>query len=481
MIKNNNLSELIPPPDFQMNQKLGRIIVGTPVGRNIYHAHDPLRGFDTCIKVVNGDCEQAKQMLEDEFRLLDRFSGSGYVVKVFDMHEVDYGPGKLLVMSMEYTPDSSLANWITINRNNFELRRQEGMRYLAELINAIEFLYSNGFVYYTIDPGNILIFDAHLKLSDMIDWSSYSGSVCVNSNNYELAAPELFIATKASELNFSAVIYSLGAILYQMFSEIGEVPYVGTFQQVREKHLYLPIPRVGIDLVDKVIQRSMAKLPDQRYQNIEELKSDLINISSAASQVVMDVDAMCVKISDLINNSQWQDAYDLCQEVLVIFPDHESINNIANELETKKSDLNNCMEKLKDKFGNNPISNDLELLNKAVMINGQPTEEMYSIAASIERRQAEYDQYFHNCKTAISRQEWGLALNCIELALRVNNNDVETLFWLNLIKDIMEVKRNMESAMQNSNTDAAVFFAEKLDKYFIDLGLLQVEENITQE
>jgi hypothetical protein len=95
-------------------------------------------------------------------------------------------------------------------------------------------------------------------------------------------APERHTGSRSS---VSSDIYSLGCLLLTMLT--GRPPYEGTDAQVAAQHLHGPVPQytgkgVVAGAVNAVLQRSMAKKPDERYDTAAEMHADLKRARSLA-------------------------------------------------------------------------------------------------------------------------------------------------------------------------------------------------------
>jgi serine/threonine protein kinase len=78
-------------------------------------------------------------------------------------------------------------------------------------------------------------------------------------------------------------LYSLGAILYEMLT--GEKPYHGdTVSALIFQHMHAPIPELPIEFADlqSLLEKLMAKNPEERFKNTSELFGALTNLGAAA-------------------------------------------------------------------------------------------------------------------------------------------------------------------------------------------------------
>jgi serine/threonine-protein kinase len=206
-------------------------------------------------------------------------------IRVTDFGEDERGHGFLV---MEFLSGKTLK----------QLIRDEGPLPLARVVDitrqvgdALNAAHEQGVVHRDLKSDNIMLLDTmtgdHAKVLDFGIAKINEPDGVVDTN---LTAPNLVIGTpqymspeqcsQDAEIDARSDIYSLGVILYEML--VGHVPFSGDSPtMVMMKHLQEPVPSVLEERSDlpasvaRVVARAMAKVPDNRYQNVAELIEDL--------------------------------------------------------------------------------------------------------------------------------------------------------------------------------------------------------------
>ncbi|HEX7297154.1 MAG TPA: serine/threonine-protein kinase, partial [Pyrinomonadaceae bacterium] len=161
---------------------------------------------------------------------------------------------------------------------------------MRQVGDALKAAHDQGVVHRDLKSDNIMLTTTavgeHAKVLDF-------GIAKINepeTPDAELTAPNLVIGTpqymspeqcsQSTQIDFRSDIYSFGVILYEML--VGHVPFTGDSPtMVMLKHLQEPVPSVLSERDDlpapigQIITRAMAKVPDNRYQNITDLLEDL--------------------------------------------------------------------------------------------------------------------------------------------------------------------------------------------------------------
>jgi serine/threonine-protein kinase len=160
-----------------------------------------------------------------------------------------------------------------------------------QICDALNAAHSQGVVHRDLKSDNIMLLDTtigdHAKVLDFGIAKINEPDGAVDTG---LTAPNLVIGTpqymspeqcsQETEIDSRSDIYSLGVILYEML--VGHVPFSGESPtMVMMKHLQEPVPSVLEErndvppAVGRVVARAMAKVRDNRYQNVAELIEDL--------------------------------------------------------------------------------------------------------------------------------------------------------------------------------------------------------------
>ncbi|MHC5037811.1 MAG: serine/threonine protein kinase [Planctomycetota bacterium] len=155
--------------------------------------------------------------------------------------------------------------------------------YATQILRAIQYISRLDLVHRDIKPGNILI-DAggNAKLGDFGFVKSRSElEKELGMEGMVLGTPDYIAPEQAlgDDVDFRSDIYSLGASLYHMVT--GSPPFDGSSSTVMEKHIRARIPdpreiNPGVpDPLCHIVEKMMAKKPEDRYKDFRDLFEDL--------------------------------------------------------------------------------------------------------------------------------------------------------------------------------------------------------------
>jgi tRNA A-37 threonylcarbamoyl transferase component Bud32 len=254
-------------PQLEILELLGQGGMGA-----VYKARQP--GLDrlVAVKILPPQAGRDPAFAERfarEARALAKLSHP-HIVAVYDFGLA----GELYYFLMEFVDGVNLRQLLRERK----LRPEEALKIVPQICEALQFAHDEGIVHRDIKPENILLDKkgrvkiADFGLAKLLGRTSadflLTGSHQVMGTLHYMA-PEQMGAPL--EVDHRADIYSLGVVFYEMLT--GELP-VGRFDP--------PSRRVQVDVrLDEVVLRALEYKPEQRYQHISDIKSQIESIAGS--------------------------------------------------------------------------------------------------------------------------------------------------------------------------------------------------------
>jgi serine/threonine protein kinase/Tfp pilus assembly protein PilF len=200
---------------------------------------------------------------------------------ILPIYEVSEGEDGLPFFSMKFAPGGSLLDAALALRN--EPRRSVAL--MAKVARAVEYAHGQGILHRDLKPGNILLdgrgepLVSDFGLAKWLDTTSDVTRTLTVFGTPGYIAPEQ-ARGPAAKLTSAADVYSLGAILFVLFT--GRPPFLGehalaVIQQAAEKpapKLRTLAPALDRDL-QTICARCLEREPQARYHSAGELAEDL--------------------------------------------------------------------------------------------------------------------------------------------------------------------------------------------------------------
>lgn len=254
-----------------------RQVLGTGGMAAVYRAYDPLLERDVALKIIKHDLlndPQVRERFEHETRIITRLEHAAIV----PVHEVGHDQEQLFFV-MRYMMGGSLVGRI----QQRPLSLGEITRILQRVAAALDYAHNRGVIHRDVKPGNIL-FDENdnAYISDFGIAKIANGAAKLTSSGI-IGTPTHISPEQAlgKRVDSRSDMYSLGVILFEMLS--GKMPFeASTPLGMAFKHATEPAPHVrefnpGLPRsVDAVVEKVLAKEPNQRYSSGAELSAAFV-------------------------------------------------------------------------------------------------------------------------------------------------------------------------------------------------------------
>src|SRR5579872_5555497 len=240
----------------------------------VYRAHDTRLRRDIAIKVLPGAIGGgAWERFEREARAASSLNHP-HICAVFDIGEEAGRP----FLVMELLEGQTLRAAI----GKQPLNVSEAISFGTQIAEALEAAHAKGIIHRDIKPGNVMVVgQGHIKVLDFglakyvaaeadetltLDLLTAAGTV-VGTPHY--MAPELL---RGDAADVRSDLWALGVVLYEMLS--GRVPFPGATRfAVSAAILHESIPPLPASVpasLRAIVERCLAKRPDERYQHASE-------------------------------------------------------------------------------------------------------------------------------------------------------------------------------------------------------------------
>ncbi len=274
---------------FQITEVLGKGAMGV-----VFRAHDPDLKRDVALKILAKQFirSQKKTYRLEQFIREARSAARLSHPNTVTVYEIGQDQGWFFI-AMELIEGKTLLDLVR-KKKKLVPYEQVG-ELIAQAAEALSSAHRLGIIHRDIKPSNLMLTgDGRIKVADF-------GLAQLADDEGEFDLPTKAVGTpywmspeqcRGQTAVPQSDIYSLGALLF--FALTGEVPFKGkTKREILNQHLTAPVPDARMYRKDipetmlRIIQRAMAKNPNERYQDAAEMAIGLRQVANNLAQAKM--------------------------------------------------------------------------------------------------------------------------------------------------------------------------------------------------
>lgn len=273
---------------YHIQKRLGRSGITT-----VYQAYDMVDGFPVALKIL---LHSTDEKVYNRFRYEAQTAAKLQHPHIVRTLRVGVATGSdSAYIAMELVEGEDLSALLASRRR---LAAEESCLLLAPIAQALAYAHKRGIIHRDVKPSNILLRTVgagapHRVVLDSLDYplvpllSDFGIARALDVPELTHAgrtvgtpafmAPEQCLGRR--HIDHRADLYALGAVFYRCVT--GRQPFLGSTVQILHAHVYEPLTiddeilRQLSQIHLKLLQRSLAKAPDDRYQSADEMAADL--------------------------------------------------------------------------------------------------------------------------------------------------------------------------------------------------------------
>ena len=271
--------------------KIGRYVVQGELGRGamgiVYRAQDPAIGRTVAVKTIRiGQFNDEREIKHVQDRMMREAQAAGILShnNIVTIYDIQHDEGTAFIF-MEFVDGDTLEKMLLTDS---PIDKQVILRILHQAAEALDYAHQRGIIHRDVKPANIMVRkDGVAKIADFGIARMQSHSL--TQTGQILGTPNYMSPEQISgrPVDGRADQYSLAVMLYEVLT--GEKPFVADslptllFRVVSE--MPQPAPRLNPTLstaIDEVLQRALAKNPDDRFPTCLEFIRTLEKACEAA-------------------------------------------------------------------------------------------------------------------------------------------------------------------------------------------------------
>jgi tetratricopeptide (TPR) repeat protein/predicted Ser/Thr protein kinase len=419
-------------------KKIGKYEITGILGRGgmgvVYRAEDKRIGRQVAIKTLTENFSGQPEMLERFYREAQAgILQHPNIVIVYDLGDEDGVP----FIVMEYVSGEPLDKVISAGR---QISIIEKLSIIEQVCLALGYAHHRGVVHRDIKPANVIVQqDGQAKIVDFgiarVQGSSSEGGLTRTGNvigTIHYIAPERL---KGRPFDGRSDIFATGVMLYLMLT--GQLPFTGEDMTVLQKLVNEPHPPLSTYLnnyppaLDSIIDRALAKDPEQRYATAEEFAADLHTLAEQLKKG--QVAELFGDAERLAAEQQFGRAREVLLQLVRIDPQHTGARQLYNVVQQnlarmqRAEQIRQLIAEADEAVLSSRFTEALGSLDNALQLD-QENAELKARVEQVKEKKRKYDEIGSLISQADSLKERGDytgALRVVEKALSLDQQDTK--------------------------------------------------------
>jgi len=436
-------------------KRIGKYEITGILGRGgmgvVYRAEDKRIGRQVAIKTLTENFSGQPEMLERFYREAQAgILQHPNIVIVYDLGDEEGVP----FIVMEYVSGDPLDKLIASGRH---ISMIEKLSIIEQVCAALGYAHHRGVVHRDIKPANVIVQqDGIAKLVDFgiarVQGSSSEGGLTRTGNvigTIHYIAPERL---RGKPFDGRSDIFATGIMLYYLLA--GQLPFTGEDMSVLQKLVNEPHPPLSTFLanyppqLDAILDRALAKDPEQRYATAEEFAADLHGLGEQLKKG--QIEELFGDAERLTAEEQFGRAREVLLQLVRIDPQHTGARQLFGIVQQNLARLQRAEQvrqlvaEADEAIASQRYAEAIGSLDHAVQLDPENADLKKKIEEVREqkRRYDEMGTLMSQADAMRERGDWTGALKVAEKALSLNQQDTKVRALYN------EISRQAKLAAQ---------------------------------
>ena len=271
------------------NRYIVEEILGQGGMSSVYKGTDPNLKRVVAIKVIHPHLSSNAdfvQRFEEEAAAVAQLRHHG-IIQVYDFNRDD----DLYYMILEFVPGETLQDHLKrLNDSGRKLSHSQAIEYMASICDAVDYAHQRGMIHRDIKPANLMLTTTgqvilmDFGIAKIVGGTRHTATGAVVGTAMYMSPEQI----KGEQPDRRTDIYSLGVTLFEMVS--GRPPFdANSAMTLMMMHVNDPVPNIKSlnpdvpDALIAIINKALAKDPNNRYQTTAQMAAALRNALSAST------------------------------------------------------------------------------------------------------------------------------------------------------------------------------------------------------